>query len=93
MSCLVFTHLTFVFFARIQITEATFHALEKLGGYITELRGEIEVKGKGKMVTYWLKGKTFHVSSSNSHNNMPDEEEAPLMFPQLKPQGKKTVKN
>jgi class 3 adenylate cyclase len=39
----------------IQVTEATYRRLE--GRYILEARGTIEVKGKGKMKTYLLKGK------------------------------------
>ena len=83
----IWLYLNDVRFRRIQISEETFFALEKIGGYIAELRGEIDIKGERKMVTYWLRGKTFHVS----HRSMPVEEEAPLMFPQLKPTGKEKV--
>jgi len=41
----------------IQITEATHKKLED--HYICERRGEIIVKGKGKMTTYWLIGKKY----------------------------------
>ncbi|NEP56481.1 MAG: urea ABC transporter substrate-binding protein [Symploca sp. SIO2G7] len=37
---------------RIQVTAATYECLKQK--YLFEKRGEIEVKGKGKMVTYWL---------------------------------------
>ena len=39
----------------IQITPATYACLQ--GKYIFESRGPIEVKGKGKIETYWLMGK------------------------------------
>ena len=41
---------------RIQITDATAKALTKATGFKTEERGEIEVKGKDKMLTHWLLG-------------------------------------
>ena len=37
---------------RIQVTAATYECLQHK--YLFEKRGEIEVKGKGKMTTYWL---------------------------------------
>ena len=40
---------------RIQVTEETYNLLKDR--YDLECRGEIEVKGKGKMMTYWLLGK------------------------------------
>lgn len=39
----------------IQITEATYHCLGEQ--YQFEERGRIDIKGKGNMITYWLKGK------------------------------------
>ncbi|EDS42663.1 retinal guanylate cyclase [Culex quinquefasciatus] len=35
----------------------TCNLLEQAGGYVIEPRGPIEIKGKGKMHTYWLLGK------------------------------------
>lgn len=32
-----------------------------VGGYVTELRGEVIIKGKGVMETYWLLGRTGEV--------------------------------
>ncbi|XP_014779297.2 guanylate cyclase 2G [Octopus bimaculoides] len=46
---------------RIQVSEATAGILEELGGYTLESRGEINVKGRGMMTTFWLWGKdTFN---------------------------------
>ena len=42
---------------RIHISEATKHTLEESGGYHIECRGQTELKGKGKVMTYWLLGK------------------------------------
>ncbi|XP_014672517.1 PREDICTED: receptor-type guanylate cyclase gcy-1-like [Priapulus caudatus] len=43
--------------SRIQITAATHAHLTLRGGYVTSPRGEVEIKGKGTMKTYWLEGK------------------------------------
>ncbi|XP_042880283.1 uncharacterized protein LOC122258414 isoform X5 [Penaeus japonicus] len=42
---------------KIHITASTKEALDKVGGFIMKLRGEMEIKGKGSMETYWLIGK------------------------------------
>ena len=39
---------------KIQITYETKMLLDNLGGYNCEVRGQVEVKGKGLMDTYWL---------------------------------------
>uniref|UniRef100_A0A182MSB3 Guanylate cyclase domain-containing protein n=1 Tax=Anopheles culicifacies TaxID=139723 RepID=A0A182MSB3_9DIPT len=39
------------------MSQQTCNLLEKAGGYVIEPRGPIEIKGKGKMHTYWLLGK------------------------------------
>uniref|UniRef100_A0A0N5A2B0 Guanylate cyclase n=1 Tax=Parastrongyloides trichosuri TaxID=131310 RepID=A0A0N5A2B0_PARTI len=41
---------------RIHLTESCFYLLETLGGFIMEPRGEVIIKGKGVMNTYWLNG-------------------------------------
>lgn len=43
---------------KIHISSQCKEALEHLGGYITEKRGAIQLKGKGEVVTYWLIGAT-----------------------------------
>jgi len=52
---------------KIQVTEATYERLQ--AHYQFECRGEIEVKGRGPMTTYWLVGK---------HNPAPGD---PLLSP------------
>ncbi|XP_075235851.1 retinal guanylyl cyclase 1 [Lycorma delicatula] len=42
---------------RIHISAATKEKLDEASGYCLEYRGETELKGKGKMHTYWLLGK------------------------------------
>ncbi|XP_022107598.1 atrial natriuretic peptide receptor 2-like [Acanthaster planci] len=42
---------------RIHISSATCEVLSQIGGFKIELRGEITVKGKAPMTTYWLVGK------------------------------------
>jgi len=39
---------------KIQISKTTWLLLSMKGGFVTEERGLIEVKGKGEMQTYWL---------------------------------------
>lgn len=42
---------------RIHLSQATRDRLTMVGGYHIEYRGRTDVKGKGKMPTYWLLGK------------------------------------
>ncbi|XP_064642363.1 soluble guanylate cyclase gcy-36-like [Lineus longissimus] len=42
---------------KIHITRKTERLLSEIGGYITEYRGKVMIKGKGEMITYWLIGK------------------------------------
>ena len=44
---------------RIQMTYETKMLLDNLGGYVSEVRGQVEVKGKGLMDTYWLLSKKY----------------------------------
>lgn len=43
---------------RIHISQTTKEKLDEVGEYEIQYRGETELKGKGKMPTYWLLGKT-----------------------------------
>lgn len=55
---------------RIHMSENAHKILvEKIGGFITEPRGEIIIKGKGVMSTYWLIGKVGE-TPVNSNNSM-----------------------
>ncbi|XP_027868624.1 uncharacterized protein LOC114141909 isoform X2 [Xiphophorus couchianus] len=51
---------------KIHTTSETYLALMKDNAYELQLRGEIEVKGKGKMNTYWLVGhKSYSVQNDS----------------------------
>ncbi|KAJ3411483.1 hypothetical protein HDV05_002136 [Chytridiales sp. JEL 0842] len=43
---------------KIHISQTTYDLLNEIGGFSLASRGEIQVKGKGKMKTYWLLGKS-----------------------------------
>jgi hypothetical protein len=42
---------------KIQITYETRRLLDTLGGFCCAPRGQVEVKGKGMMDTFWLEGR------------------------------------
>uniref|UniRef100_A0A7M4FES2 Guanylate cyclase n=1 Tax=Crocodylus porosus TaxID=8502 RepID=A0A7M4FES2_CROPO len=42
---------------KIQCSLSTYQLLEQIGEYVLVCRGNLQVKGKGDMVTYWLEGK------------------------------------
>lgn len=52
---------------KIHISPQCKEKLERLGGYITEERGIISMKGKGDVITYWLIGKQLLGSSFQVH--------------------------
>lgn len=54
---------------RIHVSDTTKTFLDKTSDFELSLRGEIEVKGKGKMTTYWLIGLT---DQANNNNNLND---------------------
>jgi guanylate cyclase len=43
---------------KIHISHQCKEKLDKLGGYVTEKRGVVAMKGKGDVTTYWLTGAT-----------------------------------
>lgn len=49
---------------KIQISESSEKLLQQFGMYDVSCRGEIPIKGKGLMVTYWLEGAQLEVSKS-----------------------------
>ncbi|XP_017941345.1 atrial natriuretic peptide receptor 2 [Manacus vitellinus] len=42
---------------KIQCSSSVYQLLEQIGEYVLVCRGNLQVKGKGDMVTYWLEGK------------------------------------
>ncbi|XP_012220390.1 atrial natriuretic peptide receptor 1 isoform X3 [Linepithema humile] len=84
---------------RIHVSEATKNILDKFGTFELELRGEVELKGKGRATSYWLTGcsepdsrlavpKYRRLSSSQPENNL-----NPLIFPLNNTNGPKTSNN
>ncbi|XP_060556655.1 receptor-type guanylate cyclase gcy-15-like [Ruditapes philippinarum] len=51
----------------IQMTEASAILLQKRVGFIVTERGNVEVKGKGLMRTYWLEGYERTIASPTQH--------------------------
>lgn len=54
---------------KIHCSLACKQLLDRLGGYVLEERGEIKIKGKGEMLTYWLVGEKAgaHRQRARSH--------------------------
>ncbi|RCN47981.1 hypothetical protein ANCCAN_05920 [Ancylostoma caninum] len=52
----------------IHISAAANNLLQEVGGYETEPRGEVIIKGKGVMETFWLLGPASEGSSSQPHS-------------------------
>ncbi|KYN34878.1 Atrial natriuretic peptide receptor 1 [Trachymyrmex septentrionalis] len=84
---------------RIHVSKATKNILDKFGTFDLELRGEVELKGKGRVTSYWLIGcsepdsrlvvpKYRRLSSSQPENNL-----NPLIFPPNNINGSKTSNN
>ncbi|KAL0128806.1 hypothetical protein PUN28_003887 [Cardiocondyla obscurior] len=84
---------------RIHVSEATKNILDKFGTFDLELRGEVELKGKGRVIAYWLTGcsepdsrlavpKYRRLSTSQPENNL-----NPLIFPPNNTNGPKTSNN
>ncbi|XP_075215398.1 atrial natriuretic peptide receptor 1 [Lycorma delicatula] len=71
---------------RIHISNTTREILEKFGTFQIELRGEVELKGKGKVITYWLLGCSESDPRPTSPVPVSDTTETnpyPLIFPEL----------
>jgi atrial natriuretic peptide receptor A len=56
---------------RIHISPATKEFLDKFGNFDIERRGEVELKGKGTMVTYWLNGECESTIQSTPQESRP----------------------
>ncbi|XP_071953842.1 atrial natriuretic peptide receptor 1-like [Antedon mediterranea] len=54
---------------RIQASDNCKKVLDKIGGYSVEERGEMQVKGKGMMRTYWVMGRVRIPSHSLRHSH------------------------
>lgn len=54
----IFYLCVFVSALKIHVSAATRDVLLEFNCFQLELRGEIDVKGKGKMTTYWLLGES-----------------------------------
>lgn len=54
---------------KIHISQDTADILSKFGTFSIEPRGEIEIKGKGQMSTYWLTGRSAGGSALNYHKS------------------------
>lgn len=46
----------FISALKIHVSDAARHILDKFGTFRLELRGDVELKGKGVVTTYWLIG-------------------------------------
>ncbi len=42
---------------KVHISPNTFEMLKKYSEYTIQERGEIQIKGKGRMTTYWLEAR------------------------------------
>ncbi|CAF3305786.1 unnamed protein product [Rotaria socialis] len=58
---------------RIHLSSSTKSILEKFGTFELKLRGDIEMKGKGKQRTYWLLGEQGGLSAQHSLMNWNDD--------------------
>ncbi|KAM4702750.1 guanylate cyclase 2G-like [Rhinophrynus dorsalis] len=62
---------------RIHVSESTAMALKSIGGYDLKERGTIQIKGKGKQRTFWLKGKTgFRMPLPDFPNDLEESQHA-----------------
>ncbi|XP_064596016.1 atrial natriuretic peptide receptor 1-like isoform X3 [Liolophura sinensis] len=55
---------------KIHVSPYTKKVLDDFGTFDLELRGAVEMKGKGKVTTYWLNGEYPDVKKSGSGNNI-----------------------
>ncbi|XP_046686862.1 atrial natriuretic peptide receptor 1 isoform X1 [Homalodisca vitripennis] len=65
---------------KIHVSPYTKEVLDTFGTFELELRGEVEMKGKGKMTTYWLQGEK-KTSPTNQLGLTPNNVSAPISTP------------
>jgi atrial natriuretic peptide receptor A len=68
---------------KIHVSETTKNILDKFGTFKLELRGEVELKGKGFVTTYWLLGSSEPVARPASPLAATGDQDAnpyPLIF-------------
>lgn len=66
------------------MSDATKEILDKFGTFQVELRGQVELKGKGVVTTYWLTGCTEpDVRPPTPLKTRPEDAEVPfpILFP------------
>ncbi|XP_065206670.1 atrial natriuretic peptide receptor 1 isoform X2 [Planococcus citri] len=71
---------------RIHVTHTTKDILDTFNSFQLELRGEVELKGKGTMITYWLLGcNEYDPRPPTPHHcsDTTDTNPYPLIFPEL----------
>ena len=54
---------------KIHMSASTAHLLSSFSTFLVEKRGELEIKGKGKMVTYWLCGEKDTKEDTDADEN------------------------
>lgn len=75
---------------------ATKNILDKYGTFILDLRGEVELKGKGRMTSYWLTSCSEpdpRPPTPKHRRQSTSENLNPLIFPQTLLNGPKTNNN
>uniref|UniRef100_A0A1B6L105 Guanylate cyclase n=1 Tax=Graphocephala atropunctata TaxID=36148 RepID=A0A1B6L105_9HEMI len=65
---------------KIHVSPHTKEVLDTFGTFDLELRGEVEMKGKGKMTTYWLQGEK-KISPTTQLGLTPNNIPAPISTP------------
>lgn len=69
---------------RIHVSSAAKVIFDKFGTFEMELRGEVEVKGKGTVTTYWLVGCSEpDPRPPTPHKNNNDDVPFPILFPAI----------
>ncbi|GFR10948.1 atrial natriuretic peptide receptor 1 [Trichonephila clavata] len=58
---------------KIHVSSSTKEVLDTFKTFQLELRGEVEMKGKGKQTTYWLLGENTEQAATTEHKEMAKE--------------------